>query len=167
MDALHTLAQTLLGLSDRPQQLNYLQIGLRAVIVYLAMILFVRFGKKRFLARATAFDAVLVIVIGSTAARAITGNAPFFEMLFGVLILIGMHWLLSLLSRDSPTVSALVKGHSSVLVENGRMNPNALKKEHMSKDDLEEDLRQEGVDTVAGVKEARLERSGHVSVIKK
>lgn len=167
MDALRTLAEMLLGLSERPQQLNFLQIGLRAVIVYLAMILFVRFGKKRFLARATAFDAVLVIIIGSTAARAITGNAPFFETLVGVLVLIAMHWIISLLSRDSPRISALVKGHSSLLVQNGQLNRNTLKKEHMSEDDLEEDLRQEGVDNIAGVKEARLERSGQVSVVKK
>jgi len=167
MDALHTLAETLLGLSERPQQLNFLQVGLRAVIVYLAMILFVRFGKKRFLAGATAFDAVLVIIIGSISARAITGNAPFFETLLGAFILIGMHWIISLVSRDSPTISALVKGHSNLLVRNGQLDRNALKKAHMSDGDLEEDLRQAGVDNIAGIKEARLERNGHVSVIPK
>ena len=92
MAKLHDLAATLLGLSLRPQQLELWQICLRAFVVYLAMIVFVRFGKKRFLGRATAFDAILIIVIGSAAARAITGNAPFFATLTAVFVLIGLRW---------------------------------------------------------------------------
>jgi uncharacterized membrane protein YcaP (DUF421 family) len=37
----------------------------------------------------------------------------------------------------------------------------------MSKDDLEEDLRAEGVDDVKTVKEAHLERNGELSVVKR
>lgn len=167
MDKLHDWADMLLGLSERPQQLTLGQVSMRAIVVYLAMIVFVRFGKKRFLGRATAFDAILVIIIGSTAARAITGNAPFFETLAAVFVLIAMHWVISLVSRESPTLSSLVKGHSTVLVRDGHVNVDALRKAHMSPDDLEEDLRQAGVDDVAKVKEAQLERSGQLSVIKK
>jgi len=90
MTGLHDLMEMLLGLSLRSQQLNVAQICLRAAVVYLVMIAFVRFGKKRFLGRATAFDAILVIIIGSTAARAITGNAPFFETLAAVFVLVGI-----------------------------------------------------------------------------
>jgi uncharacterized membrane protein YcaP (DUF421 family) len=42
-----------------------------------------------------------------------------------------------------------------------------MKDAHMSKDDLAEDLRQAGVKSRSDVKEARLERSGKLSVIKK
>ncbi len=42
-----------------------------------------------------------------------------------------------------------------------------MKAAHMSSGDLEEDLRQKGVDEPKKVKEARLERSGDLSVIKK
>jgi uncharacterized membrane protein YcaP (DUF421 family) len=167
MDALSNFAETMLGLSLRPQQLDIWQIGLRAIIVYLAMIVFVRFGKKRFLSRATAFDAILVIVIGSTAARAITGNAPFFETLAAVFVLIALHWIISFITSAAPAAGSLVSGHSSVVIRNGRVDRKALKRAHMSDDDLAEDLREEGVDTPAKVKEARLERSRKLSVIRK
>jgi uncharacterized membrane protein YcaP (DUF421 family) len=167
MDALKDITDTALGLSLRPQQLELWQICLRAVIVYLAMIMFVRFGKKRFLSRATAFDAILVIVIGSTAARAITGNAPFFETLAAVWILIAMHWVISYFTESSPTLGSLVKGNTTVLVRNGRVDRQALKDAHMSPDDLDEDLREQGIDDPKKVKEARLERSGKLSVIRK
>jgi uncharacterized membrane protein YcaP (DUF421 family) len=167
MEAIHSWAETLLGLSLRPQQMGVIQIGLRAVIVYLVMILFVRLGKKRFLGRATAFDAILMIIIGSTAARAITGNAPFLSTLAGVLVLIAMHWIISLTSRHSPSLSVLVKGESTRIIRDGRVDDRALRKEHMSRDDLEEDLRQEGVETPSAVRHAYLERSGRLSVIKR
>jgi uncharacterized membrane protein YcaP (DUF421 family) len=167
MDALKDITDIALGLSLRPQQLELWQICLRAVIVYLAMIMFVRFGKKRFLSRATAFDAILVIVIGSTAARAITGNAPFFATLAAVWVLIAMHWVISYFTEGSPTLGSLVKGNTTVLVRNGRIDRQALKDAHMSPDDLDEDLREQGIDDPKKVKEARLERSGKLSVIRK
>jgi uncharacterized membrane protein YcaP (DUF421 family) len=167
MDALKDITDTALGLSLRPQQLELWQICLRAVIVYLAMIMFVRFGKKRFLSRATAFDAILVIVIGSTAARAITGNAPFFATLAAVWVLIAMHWVISYFTEGSPTLGSLVKGNTTVLVRDGRVDRQALKDAHMSPDDLDEDLREQGIDDPKKVKEARLERSGKLSVIRK
>jgi uncharacterized membrane protein YcaP (DUF421 family) len=167
MDALKDITDIALGLSLRPQQLELWQICLRAVIVYLAMIMFVRFGKKRFLSRATAFDAILVIVIGSTAARAITGNAPFFATLAAVWVLIAMHWVISYFTESSPTLGSLVKGNTTVLVRNGRIDRQALKDAHMSPDDLDEDLREQGIADPKKVKEARLERSGKLSVIRK
>ncbi len=167
MEKLHNLAEALLGLSLRPQQLELWQICLRAFVVYLTMIVFVRFGKKRFLGRATAFDAILVIVIGSMAARAVTGNAPFFATLAAVFVLIGMHWTISFVTRASPKLGALVKGNPTVVIHNGRIDRKALMRSHMSPDDLEEDLRQGGIDNASKVKEARLERSGQLSVIRK
>lgn len=167
MDPLQHAFEMALGLSLRPQDLGVGQIALRALLVYLAMIGLVRFGKKRFLSRATAFDAILVIVIGSTAARAITGNAPFFATLAAVFVLIATHWVISFLTRSSPALGSLVKGTPTVLIRNGRVDNKALMAAHMSRDDLNEDLREEGIAAPADVKEARLERSGKLSVIRK
>ena len=167
MDILNQLAETVLGLSKQSSQLNVVELCVRAALVYLVMILFLRLAKKRFLGRATIFDAILGIIIGSTASRAITGNAPFFGALVAVLVLIGLHWLISLGARDYASISWLVKGVPDLLVRNGKVDRAALKRAHMSSDDLDEDLRENSVGSPAEVKEARLERSGRLSVIKK
>jgi uncharacterized membrane protein YcaP (DUF421 family) len=158
---------TILGLSLKSEQLGFGHMAARALIMYLALIVILRSGKKRFFGRATAFDIILVILVGSVAARAMTGGAPYFASLLGVIVLVGMHWLFSLMSRSSKTVSALIKGHSTILVRDGHVDHRELRTAHMSDDDLAEDLRQEGVADLTTVKEARLERSGQVSVIKK
>jgi uncharacterized membrane protein YcaP (DUF421 family) len=157
-----------LGLSaGKPEELGVLQVCARAFVVYLVLIAYVRFGKKRFLGEATAFDVILVIMIGSLASRGISGNAPLGATLAAVLLLIAMHWVISYVTEKSPLLSGLTKGHDTMLVKNGRVLHAALRQSHMSIDDLEEDLRQEGVDSVRKVKEARLERSGKVSVIRR
>ncbi|MBV9956005.1 MAG: DUF421 domain-containing protein [Pseudolabrys sp.] len=158
----------LLGLSaSEAKELGALQVCARAVVIYVLMIAYVRIGKKRFLSQLTAFDAVLVIMIGAVASRAISGTAPFFPSMAGTLALILFHWIISYLSESSDSFSTLVKGHDTVLVKNGRIIGAALKKSHMSRDDLAQDLRDRGVDDIRQVKEARLERSGRVSVIRK
>jgi uncharacterized membrane protein YcaP (DUF421 family) len=168
MASIYIFADTALGLSaTQAAELSTLQVCLRACAVFLILIGYVRFGKKRFLGQATALDAILVIVIGSVASRAISGTAPFVPSLAATFVLIAAHWLISFFTVTSPTLSYLVKGHDTVLIKNGRIDQKALRNAHMSMDDLSEDLRQNGVEDARDAKEARLERSGKLSVIKK
>jgi len=167
MDAIANVFDFFLGLSaTRAEQLTTAQVCLRAAVVYLVLIAYVRVGKKRFLGEATAFDAILVIVIGSVASRAISGTAPFVSSLAGTFVLIMMHWLISRVTSSSSFLSFLTKGRDTVLIRDGTIDKAALRGAHMSDDDLNEDLRQNGVASAAEVKEARLERSGKLSVIK-
>jgi len=167
MEALWTLLDMVLGLSAaRPEQLTTAQVCMRAVVVFFVLIAYLRIAKKRFLGQPTAFDAILVIVIGSISSRAISGTAPFGASLAGTLTLIVMHWLLSYVSMYVPGLSGLVKGHSTVIIRDGTVDEKALRAAHMTADDLAEDLREAGLASPRQAKEARLERSGNLSVIK-
>jgi uncharacterized membrane protein YcaP (DUF421 family) len=157
-----------LGLSaTKAEELNSIQVSLRAVVVYLVLIAYIRLAKKRFLSQATAFDVVLVIIIGSISSRAISGTAPFFPSLAGTFVLIVVHWIVSYLTKDSKFLSYLTKGTATTLICDGKVDRKALSASHMSDDDLAEDLRQEGIESPSELKSARLERSGKLSVIKK
>jgi uncharacterized membrane protein YcaP (DUF421 family) len=121
MDMLGTFLDMSLGFSaTRPEQLSTLQVCIRAVVVFIILIAYVRIGKKRFLGSATAFDAILLIVIGSIASRAISGTAPFVASLAATLVLILFHWLISFVARDSATLSNLIKGHDTPIIKDGR-----------------------------------------------
>ena len=168
MSTLASFLDVALGLSAvKAEELSTLQVGVRAILVYLILIAYVRVGKKRFLSQATAFDAILVIIIGSVASRAISGTAPFFASLAAAFMLIVMHWIISYFTMDSKTLGDLTKGHDTLIIENGRPHRPGLRSAHMANEDLAEDLRQQGVERPEEVKEARLERSGKLSVIKK
>jgi len=168
MEALWSRIDALLGLSaTKAEELSTLQVCLRAIVVYLVLIGYVRFAKKRFLGEATGFDAILVIVIGSIASRAISGTAPFVASLAGSFILVLVHWVISFITQKSEWLSYVTKGRDTVLIRDGEIDRKALAASHMSEDDLAEGLRQEGIEMPKQVKVARLERSGKVSVIRK
>lgn len=167
LETLYGWCGGLFGLSLKAEQLGFGQMTARALIMYIVLLAIIRAGKKRFLGSATAFDVVLVIILGSIASRAITGNAPFFVSMVALAALVAMHWIISAVSRDWKSFSDVVKGHSTILIRDGRVDRKALKAAHMSQDDLDEDLRSQGIDDVKEAAEARLERSGKLSVIRK
>ncbi len=162
----HDAGELLLGLSLKSEHLGFGHMAARAALMYLLLIWLIRSAKKRFLGEATAFDVILVIMLGSIAARGLTGGAPYFPCVLAMAVLIAMHWIFSYIASRFPWFSNILKGHSTVLVKDGRLQEKPLADAHMSRDDLDEDLRQQGMSDVTKVKEARLERSGKLSVIK-
>ena len=156
-----------LGLSLKSEELGFGHMSARAFVMYVALIVVVRSAKKRFLSNATAFDFILTVMVGAIAARAMTGGAPFFASLLGLMVLVWMHWIFSMAARNSPAFSRLIKGHATVLIRDGQVDEKALRHAHMSMDDLKEDLREKGVEQPADAKDARLERSGKLSVVKR
>ena len=167
MTTLYQLGDQILGLSLKSEQLGFGHMAARALLMYALLLVIVRAGKKRFLGRATAFDVILVIMIGSVGARALTGGAPFFPSTLGIAVLVAIHWIISWAARGSPVLSGLVKGHATVLIKDGKVMTDALAAAHMSRGDLDEDLREKSVADPSRVREARLERSGRLSAIEK
>ena len=165
MSALHWVREAF-GVSLKAEDIQFWQVALRGVLVYAALIVILRFAKKRSLGRATALDVVIVITIGSLASRGITGNAPLGNSLAAVIALLAMHWLVSLVTRDHSTISDWIKGRPRRIIADGVVDEKALVAAHMSDDDLAEDLRQQGVADPKDVKLAMLERSGQLSVLK-
>jgi len=159
--------QTLLGLGIEPKQLTFLQISIRAVIVFVVTIVMVRLSTKRSLAEKTAFDAVLVVILGSMLARAINGSGPFFATLGGGLILVLLHRFFGLTAYYSHAFGILIKGKPAVLVQNGILQRKNMLWNHISEHDLQEDMRLEAqTEELSSIKVARLERSGDISFIK-
>ena len=155
-----------LGLVQETRDLGAGEMAVRALLVYLVVVAIVRLGKKRFLGRATAFDVTIGIMPGSIASRAITGNAPLWPAMAACAALMAMHWLLTAAALRSHAFGALIKGGNRLLIESGRVDEAALRKEHMTEHDLGEALREHGLKDCADVAEARLERDGSVSIIK-
>lgn len=166
MDFNSALSQ-LLGLRVEAIHLTYSQILLRAVIVFFAALLIVRIADKRFFAKKTAFDVILGFILASMLARAINGSEPLGPTLTAGFLLAALHRLLGRLACRWPAFGGWIKGHSQTLIDDGKIDRRRMQKHHIAQDDLDEELRLQGVETAADVKLARLERSGEISVIKR
>jgi uncharacterized membrane protein YcaP (DUF421 family) len=166
MDEIMDAVDVALGLGLESRDLIVLQMGLRAAVVFIVTILMVRLAKKRFMGRATAFDVILGIMIGSIVSRAVTGNSPFLPALAATAVLLGMHWLFSGIALRWHGFGSLIKDEPRTLIRDGQVDEQAMRKSHMTEHDLWEDLRGKGVSDLKQVAEARLERSGNLSAIK-
>jgi uncharacterized membrane protein YcaP (DUF421 family) len=167
MNTYSELLQALLGLGVEPKHLSSLQVSLRGIIIFIATLVMVRIGSKRSLAEKTAFDAALMIIIASVLARAINGSAPFVPTLVVGFVLVLLHRLFALGAYASHTFGILIKGKPVVIVENGRIDHRNMRMNHISKHDLEEDMRLDAeIEQLSKIKIARVERSGDISFIK-
>jgi uncharacterized membrane protein YcaP (DUF421 family) len=164
---LEHIAALALGLGQEAKELAFWQMGLRAIFMYMATLLIVRMGKKRFMGRATAFDLIVGIMLGSIASRAITGNAPLFPTLAAAAMIMALHWIFSAIAVRWHWFGRLIKGRSTLLIKDGEVDEDALCGAHMTSRDLAEALREAGIVDLRKVAEARLERGGQMSVIRR
>jgi uncharacterized membrane protein YcaP (DUF421 family) len=157
----------LLGIGTEPRDLTFLQVSVRGVTVFIAALIMVRLGSKRSLAEKTAFDAVFIVIIGSMLARAINGSEAFFPTLGTGFVLVFLHRVFGIAAFYSHIFGILVKGKPVVLVQDGKLERKNMLWEHISKHDLEEDMRLEAkTEDLSKIQVARLERSGDISFIK-
>lgn len=143
------------------------QMALRALLIYTAIVLILRVGKKRSLGNATAFDFFLGVMMGSIASRAVTGDVPIPGALAACLAMIALHWLFSLATVHWHGLGTLIKGQPTLLVKDGKIDEKGMQAAHLSQHDLDAELRLHNVPSLDQVSEARLERSGSISILTK
>ena len=147
--------------------LEWWQMAIRAVIVFFVMIIYIRVGGKRAFAEWGALDIVLSVIIGSVLSRAITGNSPFFPTLVAGLVLVALHRLIALIAFHSNTIGPWVKGNPNCLVKDGEFNKKIMQQKQITKHDLEEAMRLNGMISLDEIDSAYLERNGRISIIPK
>jgi uncharacterized membrane protein YcaP (DUF421 family) len=141
-------------------------MAIRAVFVFVAWLILVRFADRRMLGRYSAFDTVLGVMIGALLGRTINGGASLWGTMLAVTAIIAVHWLLAFLTHRSHAWGKLIKGTAQELVTDGKVNRKAMKKNLITENDLEEMLRlHTQIATPAEAKVAVLERNGQISSI--
>ena len=168
MNALLNFIGPILGLGLEPKDLTFVQISLRGIIVFIATLAMIRIGHKRSLARKTAFDAVLIVILASVLSRAINGSAAFFATLGGGVVIVLVHRLLALIAYYSHTFGCLIKGQEEVIIEDGNLIFGAMRRNHISRHDVEEDLRLAArTEDLKDIRVGYVERSGDISFVEK
>src|SRR5438046_9224151 len=109
MNAFYNLIDPWLGLGAQPKDLTFLQISLRGIIVFLATLAMVRIGHKRSLARKTAFDAVLIVILSSVLSRAINGSSAFFATIGGGTVIVLVHRWFGFMAYHSHWFGCILK----------------------------------------------------------
>lgn len=158
---------TALGLDREVAEVGTAQMALRTVIVYVVTLVLVRLGNKRFLSRATAFDVIVAIMVGSIVSRAINGSAPFFPTLLGAgASLVALHWVFATVAFHTDWFGTIVKGEPVLLIRDGEIVESGMQNASLSRRDLDEQFRMQGREPdPSTIRLGYLERNGRISLI--
>jgi uncharacterized membrane protein YcaP (DUF421 family) len=143
------------------------QLCVRALILFVVGIVYIRIAGRRTFSHATPLDIVVAIVVGSNLSRAMTGKAPFWPALAATLLLVVLHRVLVMATLRWNWLAKLVKAQPVVLIRDGVEDRRAMLRHGVGEMDLLEGLRLEQVERPADVRLATLENSGKISVVRK
>jgi len=155
-------------LFGRGEDLTALQMAVRSFIMFFIALALIRLGGMRIFGKRTAFDNILVIMLGAILARGVVGASPFFSAVAAAAVMVVVHKILAFLAMRHVWVGMIVKGYRRSLYKNGQFNLKNMRITSISKDDLMEGVRLEiNSNDLDGVKEVYIEKNGQISVVKK
>ncbi len=138
----------------------------RAALIFVYGLVLIRIAGRRIFGKWSALDIVVSIIIGSNLSRALTGTAQLWGTLGATTLLVGLHWALASLVAASRGLSRIVEGDPVELARHGAPDTSVRARYAVSEADLNEALRQAGVDDIAAARIVTLEPSGKITVVK-
>lgn len=147
-------------------QNEYINIAIRAISVYLFMLIALRiFGKKE-LAQLSVVDLVFILLISNAVQNAMIG--PDTSLSGGIIAaasLFAANYTLKKVLYKNRGFNRLLQGNAVSLIYKGKINELNLKKAQISLQELEAVLREHGLNSPSDVDLAMLEVDGNVSIV--
>lgn len=145
-----------------------LSFVLKAAVMYFIALVMIRFLGKRALGELGPFDFVVMTGVGHTVVSvALDKSIPFWEGMVILATLAALEYMMGYLALKNQALSNLITGRPVVLIKNGRIIKDNLKKEKFNVDDLMQELRKQGIRDLDEVDMGILESCGGFSVLLK
>lgn len=140
---------------------------LRAVAIYLILVVVFKIAGRRALLQMTSFDLILLLIISEATQQGLLGNDfSVTGAALCIITLIVMDMLFGKIKKYLPGAEEMIDGTAVVLVENGVLMRKKMKMADISEDDIMVSARNnQGVTELAEIKFAILESNGHISII--
>jgi uncharacterized membrane protein YcaP (DUF421 family) len=147
---------------------EYLMIVFRTIFLYILILAIFRLMGKREIGELSILDLVVFIMIGEMAVVAIERpKNPLLHTVIPMVLLMFIQITLAIFSLKSKKFRNLVDGQPSIIINRGKIDEAAMRKQRYNFDDLMTQLREKDIRSIADVEFAILESSGSLSVIEK
>ena len=144
----------------------YLDIVIRSVSVYFFMIIALRiFGKKQ-LSQLNTADVILILLISNSVQNAMVGNnTSLYGGIVAALALFIINFTFKKVMSKSEFIKNLVQDRPEILIHNGKIEFDTISRLGITNDELQEAMREHGVEYYKEVKLAMFEIDGSISII--
>lgn len=139
----------------------------RAAVVYLVLLLMVRFTGKRTVGQFTPFDLIVVMLLSEGVSNSLTGGD---ESLAGGLVvaatLVALDATIAVVTARSKKIDQAIQGNPVLVGRDGVIYDDVLKRQRVPRSDIERALRSADCD-IEDMRMAILESDGNISILKK
>lgn len=143
-------------------------ITYRTIFLYLLILFILRIMGKREVGELGVIDVVVFIIMAEVAAFALDDpQKNLFQSIVPMLLLLAIQWISSYLSLKSKKFRDLVDGDPTLIIKDGIILEQEMRRHRYNLDDLFQQLREQQIGSVHEVSFAYLESSGNLSVFKK
>lgn len=160
--------ETLNKIFGTGEDMSAVQMMCRAAAIFFIALALIRISGRRSFGIRTAFDNIIMILLGAILARAVTGISPFVPTISACLVIVVLHRLLGAVMVVNEPISKFVDGEKIVLYENGRFDESKMIRALVGKEDIYHAVRKnlhtvslETIDTIY------MERDGEISIVTK
>jgi uncharacterized membrane protein YcaP (DUF421 family) len=148
-------------------QLSVGEKVLRALLIYLFLVIALRIVGKRELGQANTLDLVVLLLVANAVQNGIIGNdITVTGAVIGAVTLFAINEVFNRAAYGSALVSRVLEGNPSVLIEKGKPVPKTLRREGISLPELRAIARRQGFDDLGEVESAILETNGVVTMFR-
>jgi uncharacterized membrane protein YcaP (DUF421 family) len=145
-----------------------MDIALRAIVLYVFIVLVTRVIGRRELSSLSPFDLILLIVLGDAVQQGLTqDDYSVTGALIAVSTIASLQVLTSYVSFRSKGARKVLEGLPIVVVENGKVVEANLRRERMTEDEVAEEMRMQQIASFDEVQWGILESNGAISFVKK
>lgn len=144
-----------------------MEMILRAVAIYLILLVVFKIAGRRALLQMTSFDLILLLIISEATQQALLGDDfSVTGAMLTIITLVVIDMLFGLAKKYISGAESMFDGSPVILVVHGELQQEKLKKVDVSCDDILVSARQNhGIYQLEKIKYAILERNGHISII--
>ncbi|MBG9737442.1 DUF421 domain-containing protein [Paenibacillus alvei] len=137
----------------------------RTILMYFLVFIVLRVMGKREIGKLSVFDLVISIMIADIAVMTIDDSErPILVEFAPIIVLTVIQVTLAFVTLKSPKMREVFDGTPSIIIANGVLQQETMKKQRYNLDDLMLQLRGQGIDNINDVAYAILESTGELSI---
>lgn len=145
----------------------YLKIIIKTITLYFFIVIVYRIMGKKEVGKLSIIDLIVSILIAELAAISIEQyDSSILVSLIPILCLVIIEILFGYIGLKNPKIKKIIEGSPIVIIKDGKLNFEAMRKLRYSLDDLISQLREQGIKSIEEVNYAVLENNGKLSIFK-
>lgn len=139
---------------------------IRTVVLYIAVMIALRLMGKRQIGELQPTELVITIILGDLASVPMQNtDIPLLNGITPIITLVFIEVMLSIVSLKNRKARRFISGSPSIVIRNGIINENELRKMRFNLDDLIEELRNKDIIDINDVEMAVVDTNGEICIM--